>query len=119
MAQPGDSCYDLAKTCHVPLPEFLVLHGQTGYCASVVTGQIVCCGDGKLPFVAPKPNADGSCKTYTVVPGDWCYLIAAANDILQVDLEKWNQKTPGWKGCAGVKVGDKLCVTPGTFPVSA
>lgn len=72
-----------------------------------------------LPDLMPKPNSNGSCKTYTVVSGDYCSKIAAANSLTNAKFETLNANTWGWTGCDNLGLGIKMCLSSGTPPLPA
>lgn len=74
----------------------------------VAVGEPACCSAGTLPDLAPQQNADGSCATYTVQPGDFCSLIASKNTITIDDIENFNTETGGWQGCGDVQLGQVI-----------
>jgi hypothetical protein len=80
----------------------------------VAVGEPACCSAGTLPDLAPQQNADGSCATYTVQPGDFCSLIASKNTVTIDDIENFNTETWGWQGCGDVQLGQVICLSSGT-----
>jgi chitinase len=57
----------------------------------------------------PPSGGGGSCKqTYTVVSGDYCYLIWTKYSITEAQLRAWN---PSLNAACAVFPGDKLCVS--------
>nr|CAE84954.1 chitin binding protein [Debaryomyces robertsiae] len=80
-------------------------------------GQIICCTSGSMPNLKPSPNGDGSCKTYIVKSGDSCDSISSSYYPLSVkDIEQFNSKNYGWKGCSKLQKDYKLCLSSGTTP---
>ncbi|EEY17562.1 killer toxin subunits alpha/beta [Verticillium alfalfae VaMs.102] len=80
----------------------------------------VCCSSGTLPDVKPKPQADGSCATYAVEANEGCAAVAAKHGLKEQDLEKMNEKTWGWDGCAGgLGLKQRICVSSGKPAIPA
>jgi len=115
----GDSCFSLAGKCGISPADFTTYNPSSTLCSTLQPGQIVCCSAGILPDLTPKPNADGSCATYVVVPGDFCALIASRNGLTVDKLEIYNKNTWGWTGCANLQAGVKMCLSTGTEPFPA
>lgn len=102
----GDLCGSLATRCGISLADF-TKYNPTILCTSLRVGQHVCCSAGTLPDYSPKPNADGTCATYTVQNNDDCSKIAAAKSITEDDIKEWNAKSWGWTGCSPLQAGGK------------
>jgi chitinase len=66
----GDSCGALATKCGISASDFTKFNPASNLCSTLAIGQYVCCSSGTLPDLTPKPNADGSCATYTVQSGE-------------------------------------------------
>jgi chitinase len=115
----GDGCASLATKCGITAAQFTTYNPSSTLCSSLAVGQYVCCSSGTLPDLTPKPNADGSCKTYTVVQGDSCSVISAANSLTNAQLETLNKNTWGWTGCDNLGVGVVMCLSSGTAPFPA
>lgn len=103
----GDSCGGLATRCGISSTDFTKYNPSKTLCSSLHTGQHVCCSAGTLPDYSPKPNADGTCATYTVQNNDDCSTIAAAKSITKDDIKEWNSKSWGWTGCSNIQAGGK------------
>lgn len=118
-AEPGDGCWALTQKCRISEADLIKYNGgRFNFCSSILPGQYVCCGAGDLPDFSPKPNADGSCKSYTAQSQDTCFVIAAANQISDwTKLEDFNKQTWGWTGCAGLQPGQSLCLSTGMPPM--
>ncbi|KAJ3495624.1 hypothetical protein NLG97_g3256 [Lecanicillium saksenae] len=116
---PHDTCGSLAAKCGLTPQDFSKINNKDGLCSSLAPGQNVCCSYGKLPDRRPKPNADGTCATYTTQPDDDCSVIAAKRDLTAKDIEEFNKKTWGWKGCELVFKDFKMCVSKGDAPMPA
>lgn len=57
----------------------------------------------------PPPTDNGGCKkSYTVVSGDYCYLIWTKNGISESQLRSWN---PSLNGNCDLQPGQVLCVS--------
>lgn len=83
---------------------------------------VVCCTKGDLPDIRPKPNPDGSCAAYLVVPDDNCAKLAAKNGLELEDIEKFNNgtgRTWGWTGCQTLMAGVNICLSDGDPPMPA
>lgn len=117
----GDSCHSLATECGISGAKFTKYNPDPKLCSSLQPGQSVCCSPGSLPNNSPKTNADGSCHSYIVQPGDSCSTIAASHSISMADIEEYNSNTWGWMGCQkqNFKAGQKICLSSGTPPFPA
>jgi hypothetical protein len=115
----GDSCGSLASKCGISPSDFTTYNPSSTLCSGLVPLQHVCCSAGSMPDFTPKPNADGSCATYTVAADDTCSGIAAANSISTDDLETFNKNTWAWSGCSRLFVSNIICLSSGTPPMPA
>ena len=115
----GDGCDTLASKCGIPGADITKYNTAANFCSTLMPGQPACCSAGGLPDLTPKPNADGSCNTYTTVNGDTCSSIAALNTITTAKLEEYNKNTWGWNGCDLLWVGVNMCLSSGTPPMPA
>ncbi|KAI0182679.1 chitinase [Xylaria flabelliformis] len=115
----GDSCGSLATKCGISGSDFTKYNPGASFCSSLVPYQHVCCSAGTLPDFAPKPNADGSCATYTVVTDDTCADIAAANSLTVTQLQSFNKNTWAFNGCSNLWVGTIICLSSGDPPMPA
>ncbi|KAH6605499.1 hypothetical protein Trco_004652 [Trichoderma cornu-damae] len=116
----GDGCGSLASKCGISAQDFTTFNPSSTLCSTLAVGQSVCCSAGTLPDKRPKPNADGTCATYTVQNNDYCALIAASYGLTATDLETFNDKvTWGWFGCQKLLVGQKICLSTGSPPLPA
>ncbi|KAL2023348.1 hypothetical protein VTK56DRAFT_3086 [Thermocarpiscus australiensis] len=115
----GDGCASLAAKCGVSGADFTKYNPQSNFCSTLQPLQHVCCSAGTLPDFRPKPNSDGSCASYTVVPGDTCAGIAAANSLTVDELNSFNSKTWGWMGCPTLWSQDIICLSSGSPPMPA
>ncbi|KAJ2567329.1 hypothetical protein IW140_004542 [Coemansia sp. RSA 1813] len=106
--QSGDGCAKLAQTCNISENTF---NQYNPSCPSIQVGQLVCCT--KPSFTA---NADGTCHVHTQSGSQYCSDIAGMYGITNDNIEEWNAGTFGWKGCAFLGQGMKVCVSPGTPP---
>ncbi|KAJ2665579.1 hypothetical protein IWW48_000030 [Coemansia sp. RSA 1200] len=104
----GDNCWQLAKDCNISTDKF---NEYNPSCPNIQAGQLVCCT--KPSF---KANPDGSCHMHTQSGSEYCSDIAKVYGIKVDDIEKWNKDTFGWKTCAFLGKGMKICVSPGTPP---
>lgn len=103
----GEGCPELATRCGISPADFTKYNPGKSLCSSLMAGQHVCCSAGTLPDYSPKPNADGTCATYTVQSNDDCDKIAAAKSVTKEDIKKWNAKSWGWTGCSPLQAGGK------------
>ncbi|KAM5439760.1 putative chitinase [Microsporum ferrugineum] len=117
--EPGDSCDSLASECGITAADFLKFNPSPTLCGSLKPGQHVCCSPGTLPDFSPKPDAKGYCYPYLVKSGDSCSSLAAAYDISNDDIEKFNQKTWGWNGCQKLFADYTICLSSGYPPMPA
>ncbi|KAJ6450604.1 class V chitinase-like protein [Mycena sanguinolenta] len=110
----GDSCGSLAARCGISAADFTTFNPSPTLCSSLAVGQKVCCSAGGL--AVPVQNPDGSCASYTVVPGDTCAALAASNGITVADLNAWNVNTWGWETCNDLQLIN-ICLSTGTPPM--
>ena len=115
----GDGCYSLSQKCGITQAQLTQYNPAPNFCSSLQPSEYVCCSAGTLPDFAPKPNADGSCASYTVKSGDYCASIAAANSITVDELTKYNDNTWAWNGCTDLFAGINICLSTGTPPMPA
>ncbi|KAG8694942.1 hypothetical protein FRC09_009500, partial [Ceratobasidium sp. 395] len=115
VGSPYSTCYDIYTAAKITAAQ-LSSYNPGLDCSKLQIGQKLCISTGTLPSNAPKPNADGSCYTYTAVSGDYCALIATKFSITTAQIESWNAGNYKWKGCASLQVGYKLCVSSGKPP---
>jgi len=116
-AVANDGCWSLADRCHITQAQLISYNNDTNLCNNIKVNQYICCNAGSPPDFSPKPNADGSCKSYTVQSGDYCAAIAAANSITVTDIENRNNNTWGWTGCGYLLVGEIICLSTGSPPM--
>ncbi|KAF2819903.1 putative glycosyl hydrolase, family 18 [Ophiobolus disseminans] len=115
----GDSCGTLASKCGISADDFMKANTKNNLCSSLAEGQQVCCSNGKLPDLKPKPDSNGNCAVYTTKKDDNCAKIAASRDLSTKDLEDFNKKTWGWNGCQLLWPDYKMCVSSGSPPMPA
>ncbi|KAK2800704.1 hypothetical protein FQN50_008014 [Emmonsiellopsis sp. PD_5] len=60
----GDSCGSLATRCGITGEKFTKYNSEKDLCSSLTPGKVVCCSEGDLPDLAPKPGKDGNCVSY-------------------------------------------------------
>ncbi|KAJ5607977.1 class V chitinase [Penicillium hordei] len=113
----GDICPTLATRCGTSPADFTKYNPGKTVCSDLRAGQHICCSAGTLPDYSPKPNADGTCATYTVQNNDDCKKIAAANSITTDNIKDWDAKSWGWTGCSPIQAGAKICVSKGDPPM--
>ncbi|OBT87691.1 hypothetical protein VE02_04092 [Pseudogymnoascus sp. 03VT05] len=85
----------------------------------IILNQYVCCSAGTLPDFSPKPGADGSCFSYTILQHDICNTIATAHHTTTANIEAVNKNTWGWMGCGDLQLGQHICLSTGTPPMPA
>ncbi len=90
---------------------------KTDFCSTLAEGQPVCCSNGKMPDVIPKPDANGNCAMYVTKEDDNCSKIAAARGLNVTALENFNKKTWGWNGCKLLYPDFKMCLSTGSPPM--
>ncbi|KAK4150040.1 hypothetical protein C8A00DRAFT_46482 [Chaetomidium leptoderma] len=114
----GDTCGTLYGKCGIT-PNLLTQYNPANnFCSNLRVNQWICCSSGTLKDRRPKPNADGSCATYTVKAGDACSVIEAANGMSNGELDTYNKKkTWGWAGCDKLWPDFKICLSSGTPPM--
>ncbi|KAI9040038.1 uncharacterized protein KD926_008601 [Aspergillus affinis] len=115
----GNGCADLAKKCGISAADFTKYNPGSKFCSTLKPKQHVCCSKGELPDFRPKPNEDGSCKSYKIQEGDNCDNLAAEYSLSKKDLEDFNKKTWGWNGCKLLFKDTVMCLSKGTSPFPA
>ncbi|RDW93971.1 uncharacterized protein DSM5745_01293 [Aspergillus mulundensis] len=115
----GDSCGALASRCGISGADFTKYNSQKNLCATLKPKQYVCCSSGSLPDMRPKPQADGTCATYTVQDNDNCAGIAAEFSLTTKDIETFNKATWGWAGCSRLQRDQVICTSKGNTPMPA
>jgi hypothetical protein len=115
----GDDCGSLASKCGISAADFTKVNTKTNLCSTLAEGQQVCCSNGKMPDLKPKPDANGNCATYVTKKDDNCSKIAASRDLNATALEDFNKKTWGWNGCKLLFPEFKMCVSSGSPPMPA
>lgn len=116
----GDSCATLAKRCGISPADFTKYNPGSSFCSTLKPKQHVCCSSGDLPDLRPKPNPDGSCRSYQVKADDNCDNLAAEYSLTKKDLEDFNKNTWGWNSCKEVLFLDTvMCLSKGTPPFPA
>lgn len=113
----GDGCYSVAQRCAITQAQLISYNNDANLCSDIQVGQYVCCSSGTLPDFTPQPNADGTCKSYTVKSGDYCAAIAQANTMTVAAIESRNKNTWGWAGCSYLLVGAVMCLSTGSPPM--
>ncbi|KAJ5159039.1 uncharacterized protein N7500_008690 [Penicillium coprophilum] len=89
----NEYCPALAKRCGVSLADFQKYNPGKTFCNTLQEGQPVCCTSGTLPDITPKPEADGTCNTYTVQLGDNCSKLAATYGLTEKKIDEFNNGT--------------------------
>ncbi|KAL4956281.1 glycoside hydrolase superfamily [Aspergillus filifer] len=101
----GDSCASLVMKCGITAAELTEYNPSDSLCS--------------LPDLAPQPNEDGTCYSYTVQSGDYRALLAEENYITTDDLEDYNGQNWGWMGCSNLQLGSVICLSSGDPPMPA
>ncbi|KLU91336.1 hypothetical protein MAPG_09857 [Magnaporthiopsis poae ATCC 64411] len=109
----GDGCWAIAQTCGVSQSDLTRFNPRSNFCDTLIAGETICCSQGTLPETAPPPNADGTCKTQTVVAGDSCGSLASKCGINPNDFTKYNPKDGV---CANLMEGQRVCCGRGNLP---
>ncbi|KAF9894646.1 hypothetical protein FE257_006534 [Aspergillus nanangensis] len=117
----GDTCPTLAKNCGISIKDFDKYNdADDKFCNNLIGGQQVCCSEGDLPDIRPKPSKDGSCATHKVTSVDDCSKIAASYGLKKEDISDFNDgSTWGWTGCDPLQLGLEICVSKGDPPMPA
>ncbi|PWY76008.1 glycoside hydrolase family 18 protein [Aspergillus sclerotioniger CBS 115572] len=115
----GDSCSTLAQKCGITPAQFTKYNPESNECSSLTPGEHVCCSAGTLPDFAPKPQANGTCATYTIQPDDSCSTIAATYSITVDDINEFNNDTWAWNGCSCLYPHNVICISTGNPPMPA
>jgi chitinase len=114
----GDGCGTLASKCGISGNDFTKYNPDPNLCSGLAVGQVVCCSSGSLPDLKPKPNEDGTCATYRVMPDDTCSALAASNGLTNDDIDKFNKgQTWGWMGCDQLMTDVNICLSEGNPPL--
>ncbi len=116
----GDDCGSLASKCGLSGADFMKVNPKWNLCGSLAVNQPVCCTDGHMRDLKPKPDSNGNCATYTIQQNDDCSGIAAARDLNIYLLEWFNKDTWGWNGCnKPLYPNFQMCVSTGRPPMPA
>lgn len=84
--ESGDSCSSLASSCGISLSTFESYNSGVN-CNDLQLNTYVCCTAGTPPNFEPQPYSNGTCYTYAVESGDYCYAIATAHNITTAIIE--------------------------------
>ncbi|KAG8163304.1 hypothetical protein KVR01_006601 [Diaporthe batatas] len=117
--QAGDGCWALGERCGISQADLVKYNPSSGFCDNLLKDQYVCCSSGSLPDFSPKPDNNGNCFVYTVVPDDTCDKIAKANHMEWQDIPTYNELTWGWTNCTGLQKGQNICLSEGMPPFPA
>jgi LysM repeat protein len=103
----GDTCDSIAQKNGISTDTLRSLNGViNANCNNLGIGQELCVAGGGGAAVQ---SGGGACKkTVTVVAGDQCKTIAAANKIDTAKLQSLNKAVNA--GCTNLSIGQKLCV---------
>jgi hypothetical protein len=110
--QSGEGCWAVAQRCGISQDD-LAKYNRANLCSTLIKDEVVCCSSGSLPSTLPPGNADGTCKTRTVVSGDTCGSLASKCGISSVDFMKVNTKA---NLCSTLIPGQQVCCTAGNYP---
>jgi len=113
----GDTCYDIATSNGITTEQFYAWNPPVGTdCSGLWLGYSYCVAGGPSSGGAPRQEGiPDTCTTYhTVVAGDTCYDIAAANGISLSQFYAWNP--PVGTDCSGLWTGYEYCVAGGPSP---
>jgi hypothetical protein len=110
--QSGDGCWAVANRCGISQSD-LEKYNRDSLCKTLVKGEIICCSSGSLPTTLPNGNADGTCKTRSVVSGDSCGSLASKCGISAADFMKANTKS---NLCSNLSEGQVVCCSSGKMP---
>ncbi|SPO01630.1 related to RF2 protein [Cephalotrichum gorgonifer] len=113
----GEGCAELAVKCGISGADFTKYNPDI--CGTLKPKQHVCCSSGSLPDVRPKPNADGSCFSYSVQDDDNCANLGAEYGLTNDDIEGFNKDTWGWSGCDPLFAKAVICLSTGKPPFPA
>jgi chitinase len=116
-AVSGDGCFSVAQRCAITQAQLISYNNDANLCSNLKVGQYVCCSSGTLPDFTPQPNADGTCKSYSIKSGDYCAAIAQANTMTVAAIESRNKNTWGWAGCRYLLVSAVICLSTGSPPM--
>lgn len=101
--QSGDWCDKIATSNGISLVQLQQFNPSLN-CNTIAPGDRLCLSWGSLPAPpSSQPNPDGTCKTATVQPGDWCDKIATGNGITLQQLQQYNSAL----NCAAIIAGKK------------
>ncbi|KAI1345812.1 glycoside hydrolase family 18 protein [Xylaria sp. FL0043] len=109
----GDGCDAVAKRCGIATADLRKYNTAKNFCTTLVPDQLVCCSSGTLPDPIPAANADGTCKTKSVVSADSCSSLASKCGLKPADFTKLH---PASNFCSTLQVGQPVCCTHGTLP---
>ncbi|BCS23654.1 uncharacterized protein APUU_40098A [Aspergillus puulaauensis] len=115
----GNGCPELAAKCGISPAAFSRYNPGASFCSRLKPKQHVCCSAGDLPDFKPKPNADGSCRTYRVQGDDNCDNIGAEYSLTKADIAEFNKHTWGFSGCDPLFAKTIICLSEGTPPFPA
>jgi hypothetical protein len=116
----NEYCPALASRCGISLATFQKYNPGESFCNKLAEGQPVCCTSGTLPDITPKPEADGTCNTYTVQLGDDCSKLAATYGLTEKKIDEFNNGTTwGWNGCGDLDAHINICLSEGKPPMPA
>jgi len=116
--QSDDYCYSIAARYGTTVQQILANNPSLNSYCDIQSGQVICLPPGATTSTSTSttasPTSTATCtKTYTVVPGDYCNLIAGN---FGLTLDQLRALNPALDAACDLFVGDVLCVsdTPST-----
>ncbi len=114
----GDTCAALATRCGIGAATFITYNPSSTLCSTLQEGQRVCYSAGTIPDIRPKPNADGSCFSYTVNSGNTSAAIASRLGLTAAQLALFNDGvTWGLNECSNLPIDINICLSTGKLPM--
>lgn len=114
----GQGCWALSQICGIA-EDKLKKYNVNGICDNLQVGPYVSCSEGSLPDFPPKPELDGSLKTYTIKKDDDCQSIANRNSVTVDDINNRNKNTWGWSGYKYLLPDAKIYLSTESPPMRA
>ncbi|KAM7196728.1 putative glycoside hydrolase family 18 protein [Naviculisporaceae sp. PSN 640] len=118
--EANDGCHSLATKCGISTADFSKFNDKD-LCTDINAlqpGMLVCCSEGGMDDLKPKPGADGICATYHVQRDENCASIAGKHGLKVADINKFNQlKTWGFTTCDNLMADMNICLSEGKRPM--
>ncbi|KAJ3090472.1 hypothetical protein HK102_003653, partial [Quaeritorhiza haematococci] len=111
--QPGDWLSKIADAKGLPVEVLKLCNPQITNYDLIHPGQLICLSAGTLPSELPPANPDGTCKTYTVQPGDWLSKIADRHGLTLDVIKRCN---PQITNHDLIHPGQLICLSAGSLP---